>query len=631
MDDKLANSKSTKASHQGRPQDKNKPKKDDDFMNHINDYLKMQDEREERRQKEGTLASVKGGRAQAVNSDDKIKVQIKDEPLEDDQKHEQASKKTNKSKKTGSKKAASVKLEAKDPFKFSKEGIKSATSSGRSAVRAPQGLQSTVIQRAAGRKSSQKPLIVYPLPRNGYHGYQVELRKRAERKQTQEESSFSLSQSVQASQLPSDQAEELINIPGVSEALIRGTAFAHLTDEVSMKQVALAKTLLRNLTKQNSHVNNLESLMKNFLLEVKEVQGKPNENTCIYTMINNLAMQFKIWVLKGDEINARALKPIDDIHNSSNLLNEMSKDILEFFYTKRKHLKLFMNAFEEQLIKTANKMGMNVDTPSGKRARDTVVKFIADFKYFKKVMSFWRVFLDPYCMVKKLEPFYCAKCNSIIFSRKEVVKKQKHMAGKVFSINFFINYASKKREADHAQVKKAFNDFRTAYLKAFPIEEHPHRARYIEDVEMPDLILAGDNIKKNRHECFSSEAKKAELKKQEQAIDEETSGSSEEEQGEELNPEIKLGSEEPSHEDWRLIKSRGSRVFHDDSSFDSKPSTRVKTNNHSDSSYKPQSSAKSTSTYFRKTGRNPITNKKTLDISLHNPLKVRSCLPSTNR
>ena len=576
MDDKFANSKPTKRTHQARVRSSSNGSTDEENLEkEIKDFMDEQQRRFKKLEMEGSSSAHNGDQQESDDLRIKMETEIKEELPEDEKSAEQSPKKSSKAKK-------SKKTDSKKPIKFSKEGISSRHSSDVQQEPVHHGLQSPGTQSAPNTRARQK-LTVDPIPRNAYQGYVASQRKAAARKAQEDSSEDKIAKRLRSRDpQPTDiDIPKTPQVPGLAETLIRGAGFSLMAAEASERQITVARTLLRNLTKQNAHFNELEVNMDNFMAEVKELKGRPDEVACIRSMVNNLSFQFGLWILKGNRLTVNAQKPIKDIENANCLLNEMSNDMYLYFNSKKHKFADIIDDFEAQLIESANKIGMHVVTSNGIKARiSKKPKYMSEPPNFKNFMTFYRVFLYPYCATKKLSPFFCTPCNGVALTKKEVVENQDHLKDQIFSLSFMSDYATVQREDNHQQVKNCFKEFKAYYFKGLPKQKDPHmnRQRTLEGLGMPSLMIPGHNGAKNVHTCFTKATKRQHFDKLKQRVDDDPSN-----------------YEESNHtppSTSKLFESTASSQVYQESSDEKPGVTRVRTNSHSGSHQNSQAGEK---------------------------------------
>ena len=291
-----------------------------------------------------------------------------------------------------------------------------------------------------------------------------------------------------------------------AELILRGEAHAMNTGNIAETQIKVARRLWKNAVSHGGHYAKMGVILEEMIQRMMECE--PNQ--AIKLLLENLSFQFKSWVIQGNAIIKSCKTPINFIKESSNLIYHLSLDIMKFYENQREGIKSYIKIFEPQVIDAANTIGMDVVTvycplsPGITGGQVWLLKNnMVDFT------SFWIMFLGPYAKARKLETFMCCPCKSLVLSTDEVVNKQTHLKDKIFGINWLTQYATEDAQLSSAKMAEAWKHFRRLFLDSLP-KDDPNRIRTADNLEMPTLLIPGDNYAKNIHKCFKKDDTKKE-------------------------------------------------------------------------------------------------------------------------
>ena len=289
-----------------------------------------------------------------------------------------------------------------------------------------------------------------------------------------------------------------------AKVVIRGMAFTKTTHRISEVQ----KGLVNQIWKANASNTSTYALMKNRMdfFEHDFETLDPNDPDLygrLKKLIDKLTKDFNRMVNLG---NSRVGK-VDKITNKleDNILNiyQSATDLIDFFNKSRRHLKGYLKVFEDAIIENAPKIGIEVRTFNDNilPVKNTKLKLCQKFIVF---LVFYGSYLEPYSIGKNMPCFFCSECKCIIFSNVEFVADQTHLKDKVFSLQFLMNYYNKNKLCMESYMKKALGEFKKNVTKGFPNLAQSKKHQFLNNLDMPPLILPGDIHTRNiKHICFS--------------------------------------------------------------------------------------------------------------------------------
>ena len=299
-----------------------------------------------------------------------------------------------------------------------------------------------------------------------------------------------------------------------SKVFYRSMAFTKNTMQVSKTQKRLIKQVKNNNETHTTTFSLMKLKVDHLEKDFKTIDpNDPDLYIKLELLINKMSRAFNKCIIHGNTRVGKAEQIIDKLENNIWLIHQSAIELFVFCSDARRHLKGYLKVFENAIIETAPKIGIEVRTFNDNflPLEYTNLKLYQNFRMF---LLFYCSYTEPYSIGKDMICFFCSECKCIIFSRFELVAQQNHLKNKVFSLQFLMTYYDQKRIHQDLYIETAWIEFKRNFAKGFPELTHSELIRLENNLEMPPLILPGDIHNKNtKHECFSYKYRQNFLKK----------------------------------------------------------------------------------------------------------------------
>ena len=289
-----------------------------------------------------------------------------------------------------------------------------------------------------------------------------------------------------------------------AKVVIRGMAFTKTTHRISEVQKGLVNKIWKANASNTSTYASMKNRMDFFEHDFETLDpNDPDLYGRLEELIDKLASDFNQLVNLGNSRVGKVDQITSKLEKNISLIHQSATDLIDFFNKSKRHLKGYLKVFENAIIENAPKIGIEVRTFNDNilPVKNTKLKLCQKFIVF---LVFYGSYLEPYSFGKNMPCFFCSECKCIIFSSVKFVEDQTHLKDKVFSLQFLMNYYDKKRLCDDSYIEKAWDEFKGNVSKGFPNLTHSKKHQFLDNLDMPPLILPGDINKRNKkHECFS--------------------------------------------------------------------------------------------------------------------------------